>query len=429
MARVELTSPSLAAVLRDAAALVARVAAGRSLSSELDRRTAGAGTALRPALLDLCHGTLRRYGRLQAIVSLLSRRGRPDPQVEALIWCSIYALESGRYAEYTVVDQAVSACDRMKRSSARGFVNAILRSYLRERGSLEARFTTDPEAKYWHPRWWIDVVRASYPDTWEQLLQSGNSHPPMCLRVNRRRTTPDAYRLLLAQAGLASRPVGKSGLLLEKPVSVEQLPGFAEGLVSVQDAGAQLAAGYLDLSPGQHVLDACAAPGGKTAHILETESVSLTALELDPARSEVVLRNLARLGLVARVVTADCTVLETWWDGVLFDRILADVPCSASGVVRRHPDIKWLRRSADIPIFATRQARILDSLWRVLARNGKLLYVTCSVFPAENEAVLDAFCMRTPEARRLPLPDGASASLSPGSDHDGFFFAILEKPS
>lgn len=429
MAQAESRSPSLAAVLRDAAALVARVAAGRSLSNELDRRTAGSGAMLRSALLDLCHGTLRRYGRLQAIVSLLSRRGRPDPQVEALIWCSIYALESGRYTDYTVVDQAVSACERMKRTSARGFVNAILRSYLRERGSLEPRLATDPEARYWHPRWWIDAVRASYPDTWEQLLQWGNSHPPMCLRVNRRRATPDAYRELLARAGIASRRVGEVGLLLEKPVAVDQLPGFAQGVVSVQDAGAQRAAGYLALSPGQRVLDACAAPGGKTAHILETESVSLTALELDPARGEAVERNLARLGLAAHVLTADCTALETWWDGVPFDRILADVPCSASGVVRRHPDIKWLRRPGDIPVFAARQARILDSLWRALARNGKLLYVTCSVFPAENEAVLDAFRTRTPEARRLPLPDGASASLSPGSDQDGFFFAILEKPS
>lgn len=429
MTQAESASPSLATVLRDAATLVARVAAGRSLSSELDRRAARSAPAFRSALLDLCHGTLRRYGRLPAIVSLLSRRGRPDPQVEALIWCALYALESGRYAEYTVVDQAVSACDLVKRSSARGFVNAVLRSYLRERASLETRLVKDPEARYWHPLWWIESVRAAYRDTWEELLRWGNSHPPMCLRVNRRRTTRDAYEERLARAGLASRRIGTSGLLLEKPVSVEQLPEFAEGWVSVQDAGAQRAADYLDLSPGQRVLDACAAPGGKTAHILESESVFLTALELDAGRREVVEVNLARLGLAARVVTADCTAPQTWWDGAAFERILADVPCSASGVVRRHPDIKWLRRAADIPIFAARQARILDSLWRVLARNGKLLYVTCSVFPEENEAVLDAFCARTPGARRLSLPDGASATLPPGPDHDGFFFAILEKPS
>ena len=429
MAQEKPLSPSLAAVLRDAAALVARVVAGRSLSGELERSTSEPSTVPRSALLDLCYGTLRRYGRVQAIVSLLSRRGRPDAQVEALIWCAIYALESGRYADYTVVDQAVRACDLGRRSSARGFVNAVLRAYLRERASLEARLATDPEANYWHPRWWIDLVRAAYPDTWEQLLHWGNSHPPMGLRVNRRRTTPEAYRDRLAHVGVSSRRIGESGLLLERPVAVEQLPGFAEGVVSVQDAGAQLAAGYLDLSTGQRVLEACAAPGGKAAHILESESVSLMALEVDPMRRELVERNLSRLSLAARLVTADCTAPETWWDGVPFDRILADVPCSASGVVRRHPDIKWLRRASDIPKFAARQARILDALWRVLAQNGKLLYVTCSVFPEENEAVLEAFCTRVPGARRLPLPDGASASLLPGSDHDGFFFAILEKRS
>ena len=429
MARAEPLSPSLAAVLRDAAALVARVAGGRSLSGELERRSAKFPRMFRRALLDFCHGTLRRYGRLQALVSLLARRGRPDPQVEALIWCSIYALESGRYADYTVVDQAVRACDLARRSPAKGFVNAVLRAFLRERAALEARLAKDTEARYWHPRWWIDLVHAAYPDGWEQLLHWGNSHPPMCLRVNRRRVTPAAYREQLLKAGISSRQIGESGLLLDKPVAVEQLPGFTEGMVSVQDAGAQLAAGYLDLLPGQRVLDACAAPGGKTAHILETESVSLTALEVDPTRCALIERNLARLALAARVVAADCSKTDSWWDGIPFDRILADVPCSASGVVRRHPDIKWLRRASDVPIFAARQARILDALWRVLAQNGKLLYVTCSVFPEENEAVLDAFCTRVPGARRLPLPGGAWASLLPGPDHDGFFFAILEKRS
>jgi len=429
MARAERASPTLASVLHDAAALVARVAAGKSLSGEIERRASESLVVSRAALLDLCHGTLRRYGRVQQIVALLSRRGRPDALVEALLWCAIYALESGRYADYTVVDQAVRACSLVKRSSASGYVNALLRSYLRERASLDDRLAANPEATYWHPSWWIDLVRTAYPDAWEQLLHWGNSHPPMCLRVNRRRTTRDAYADRLTRAGIPARTVGESGLILEKAVAVEQLPGFAEGMVSVQDAGAQLAARYLDLAPGQRVLDACAAPGGKTAHILESEAVSLTALEIDPTRRELVERNLARLGLAARVMTADCTDLETWWDRTPFDRILADAPCSASGVVRRHPDIKWLRRAADVRVFAGRQARILNALWRVLAPGGKLVYVTCSVFPEENEAVLDAFCTRVPEARRLTLPEHASAVLLPGPDHDGFYFAIVEKRS
>jgi 16S rRNA (cytosine967-C5)-methyltransferase len=429
MARAEPSSLALGAVLREAAVLVASVAAGKSLSAELERRASKSSPSFRPALLDLCYGTLRRYGRMQGIVAMLSHRGRPNARVEALLWCAIYALESGRYADYTVVDQAVQACDLVRMSPAKRFVNAVLRAYLRERASIEDRLATNPEARYWYPGWWIDLVRKTYPETWEQLLRWGNSHPPMCLRVNRRRVTADAYANQLADVGIASRPIGGCGLMLNRPVAVEQLPGFADGMVSVQDAGAQLAAGYLDLAPGQRVLDACAAPGGKTAHILETEAVSLTALEVDSGRCRLVERNLARLGLTARVKNADCSMPETWWDGTPFDRVLADVPCSASGVVRRHPDIKWLRRATDIRTFATRQAHILDALWPVLVQGGKLLYVTCSVFPEENEAVLDAFCTRVSEARRLDLTGRASASLLPGADHDGFYYAILEKRS
>jgi 16S rRNA (cytosine967-C5)-methyltransferase len=205
------------------------------------------------------------------------------------------------------------------------------------------------------------------------------------------------------------------------------LPGFVQGEVSVQDAGAQRAARLLDLQPGQRVLDACAAPGGKSAHILESADVTLTAVDADAARCADIARDQERLGLKARVLAADCAALDSWWDGAVFDRILADVPCSASGIVRRHPDIKWLRRATDIPAFAARQARILDALWRTLGPGGKLLYVTCSVFPEENGAVVDAFAARTPEARCARLADGGAAQLLPGPEHDGFFYALLEK--
>jgi 16S rRNA (cytosine967-C5)-methyltransferase len=216
-------------------------------------------------------------------------------------------------------------------------------------------------------------------------------------------------------------------LLLAKPVPVARLPGFAEGDVSVQDAGAQRAAGLLDLAPGQRVLDACAAPGGKSAHILECADVALTALDVDAKRVARIDAGLARLGLAATVRAADCTALRDWWDGKPFTRILADVPCSGSGVARRHPDSKWLRRAEDLPAFARRQAAILDALWCALAPGGKLLYVTCSMFAEENGAVVDGFCARTPQARRAVLPDGAPAQLLPGPEHDGFFFALLEK--
>jgi 16S rRNA (cytosine967-C5)-methyltransferase len=361
-------------------------------------------------------------------VNALSRRsGATDAQVEALLWCAFYALESGRYADYTVVDQAARACNLLQRQGARGYVNALLRNFLRSRASIDARLGGDPAARHWHPAWWIEHLRAAYPSDWETVLAAGNTHPPMCLRVNVRRISADDYAVRLAAEGLAARRIGAAALLLERPVPVDRLPGFAEGEVSVQDAGAQRSAALLDLRAGQRVLDACAAPGGKAAHILESAQVALTALDVDAARCTDVSRNLARLGLGAEVRTADCSKPDEWWDGKAFDRVLADVPCTASGVARRHPDIKWLRRPGDTAAFAARQSRILDALWRALAPGGKLLYVTCSVFPQENGAVIDAFTARTPGARCAALADGGAAQWLPGPEHDGFFFSLLEK--
>jgi 16S rRNA (cytosine967-C5)-methyltransferase len=415
---------ALAHALRDAATLVARVAAGASLAAEFDRFAEHGSETPRAALLDLSHGTLRRYGRVQAIVRELSRRDRTDALVEALLWCSLYALESARYADYTVVDQAVRACALLERWGAKGYVNALLRAFLRERASLAARIQAQPEARYQHPRWWIDLLRRHYA-AWEQILAAGNTHPPMCLRVNRRRLSLAEYQ---AKLGMPSRSLGGEALLLERPVPLERLPGFAEGEVSVQDAGAQRAARLLDLAPGQRVLDACAAPGGKSGHILEIADVALTALEVDAARCARFERNLARLRLSAKVMNADCATLADWWDGAPFDRVLADVPCSASGIARRHPDIKWLRRAGDLAAFSARQAEILHALWQVLGADGKLLYATCSVFPQENDAVIEAFLARTPRATRLPLADGAASQGLPDAERDGFYYALIHKP-
>lgn len=422
---------ALAAALRDAAPIVARVAAGVSLAAQFERYAEGETETPRAALIDLTHGTLRRYGRVQAIVRLLSRRETADPVLHALLWCSLYALESGRYADYTVVDQAVRACGTLERWSAKGYVNAVLRAYLRERASLDARMQSDAEAHYQHPRWWIELLRGAYPGQWEAVLAAGNAHPPMCLRVNRRRFGVQAYQAKLAAAGIAARALAGEALLVERPVPVDRLPGFHEGEVSVQDAGAQRAAPLLDLAPGQRVLDACAAPGGKAGHILESADVELTALEADARRCERLARNLARLRLDARVREADCTQLERWWDGTPFDRVLADVPCSASGIARRHPDIKWLRRSADLAAFAACQGAMLDALWQVLRPDGKLLYATCSVFPQENDAVIEAFIARQRGAGarpvRLALPDGAAAQGLPDTERDGFYYALIHK--
>lgn len=411
--------------------MVERVAAGMSLAAEFERRAEGGSETPRAALIDLTHGTLRRYGRVQAIVRQLSRRASGDALVEALLWCSLYALESGRYAEYTVVDQAVRACGLLERWNAKGYVNAVLRGFLRERGSLEARIQADVEARYQHPRWWIEIVRAAHPADAEAVLAAGNSHPPMCLRVNRRRASVAPYQERLLATGIGSRTLGNEALLLERPVPVERLPGFDSGEVSVQDAGAQRAAHCLDVADGQRVLDACAAPGGKSGHLLECAQLELTALDADAGRCARLERNLARLGLHARVMNADCTRPGDWWDGVPFDRVLADVPCSASGIARRHPDIKWLRRANDVEAFAARQGAILDALWQVLGADGRLLYATCSVFPQENDAVIDAFIarQRSPGARavRLALPDGGAAQGLPGAERDGFYYALIRK--
>jgi 16S rRNA (cytosine967-C5)-methyltransferase len=400
----------LAAELADAARIVARVAGGASLATE----------AARGALIDLTHGTLRRYGRVQAIVRELSRRGPPEAPVQALLWCALYAIESRRYADYTVVDQAVRACALIERWNAKGYVNALLRAYLREQSSLEARIQADPEARYQHPRWWLEHLQRDYPQQWNQVIDAGNSHPPMCLRVNARRTSISEYA-----KRVGGRHLGEHALLLAQPMPVDRLPGFEAGEVSVQDAGAQRAAPLLELAAGQRVLDACAAPGGKSGHILELADVELTALDVDAERCARMGRNLARLGLSARIVNADATRVAEWWDGKPYDRILADVPCTASGIVRRHPDIKWLRRAADIPAFAARQGALLDALWQVLSPDGKLLYATCSVFSQENDAVIEAFLARAPRARRVPLADAGAAQGLPDAERDGFYYALI----
>jgi 16S rRNA (cytosine967-C5)-methyltransferase len=414
-------SADLAPALAEAARIVAGVAGGRSLSDVL---APGAG---REALTDLCYGTLRCYGRVQALVRALSHRGNAPPRVQALLWCALYALERGRHAHYAVVDQAVLACTLLDHGHARGYVNGVLRAFLRDRDALEQRIASDDEAHYQHPRWWIEKLRHDHPQHWHSILEAGNSHPPLCLRVNRRRTQVEAYLRQLAEAGLRARRIGECAVLLDKPVPVARLPGFADGLVSVQDAGAQQCVPLLDLARGQRVLDACAAPGGKGAHILEREDVQLTALELDAARAARIAPDLERLGLAADVQVADCAALDGWWDGLPYDRVLADVPCSGSGVARRHPDMKWLRRASDIGEYARRQTAILEALWRVLAPDGKLLYVTCSVFRDENEAVLEAFCARSAGARREAIPGGAMPQLLPCAEHDGFFFGLLTK--
>jgi 16S rRNA (cytosine967-C5)-methyltransferase len=433
-AKPEPAPDSLASALRQAATVIAAVLEGRSLTDSLERcwrDQPRLAPAMRGAVQDLSYGALRGFGRGDFFLSRLLHKPLAQPAIRALLLAALFRLEARPDDAHTTVDQAVDAAAHVRRGGFKALVNAVLRGFLRSRETLQAQAAADTVARWQHPRWWIARVQAAHPEHWQSILEAGNAHPPLTLRVNRRRCDRDDYALRLLAAGIDSRALGEQALLLQRPVPADRLPGFADGLVSVQDFGAQQAAPLLGVRDGMRVLDACAAPGGKAAHLLELADIELTALDVDARRVERIGANLDRLGLAARVLCADCRALDTWWDGRGFDRILADVPCSASGVVRRHPDIKWLRRDSDITAFAATQAAILDALWRVLAPDGKLLYATCSVFPEENSGQVSAFGMRHEDCVVLPL-EGApglpnALQLLPRPEHDGFHYALLHK--
>ncbi|MBP7489462.1 MAG: 16S rRNA (cytosine(967)-C(5))-methyltransferase RsmB [Azospira sp.] len=418
---------SLARALLLASAAVAAVQAGRSLTEVLAQQAKGELGPTRAQAQDLAYGALRRYGWGEAVLAALLQKPLPEPQLQSLLLCALYRLESRPEQSHTVVDQAVAAAATLAKGNFRGVINGVLRSYLRQRPELLARAAGKPSEAWWHPDWWLSRLRRAYPRDWEAIASAGNGQPPMTLRVNLARGSREEYQARLDAAGIAAAPLGSAALLLQKPVPVDALPGFFDGFVSVQDWGAQRAAELLDARAGQRVLDACAAPGGKTAHILERAGVDLLALDVDGLRCRRVEENLSRLGLRAVVRAADARCPDDWWDGRPFDRILADVPCSASGVVRRHPDSKWLRRETDIAQFARVQRQILEVLWPTLAVGGRLLYATCSVFPEENSQQVSAFLARHGDARRIGIDGADELQLLPGSEHDGFYYALLEK--
>lgn len=417
---------------RLASTAVSQVLAGRNLNQVLQgllSRHSSLSPQQRAAAQDMSYGTLRFYGQLRAILDLLLQKPVQDEAVRALLLVALYQLQYSRSAEHAVVDHAVRAAEALKKPWAKGLVNAVLRNFLRQRISLLEQAAASEEGHYSHPQWWIEKLRRQYPDDWAMLLETNNQHPPMTLRVNRLATSTEAYLDLLHQQGIEGQQVGENAILLDQPVSVDKLPGFGEGMASVQDAGAQFAARLLDVAEGMRVLDACAAPGGKAAHLLELARIELTALDSDPERLKKIEQTMRRLKLEAHCMAGNAARPDEWWDGKPFQRILADVPCSASGVVRRHPDIKWLRREADIAAFAAQQAEILDALWRVLGSGGKLLYATCSVFAEENQQQITQFLVRHKDAQCLPLslPTAKDGQLTPNLQHDGFYYALLLK--
>lgn len=415
---------------------------------------AAVAPGLRPGVQALLFQVLRNLGRAQALRDQLAPRA-PAPRVDALL-CTALALawneDAAPYAPFTLVNQSVEAAKRGAAVRQASFINACLRRFLREREDMVALCDEDPLARWNHPRWWVERLRQDHPQHWQAILQANNTHAPMALRVNEQKCSKVQYQQELAAINIEAIDAEGPGLLLRDAQPVQNLPGWREGWVSVQDLAAQQAApllleGLRAPADGRalRVLDACAAPGGKTAHLLEhagARNVPLvvTALEVDPQRSARIHDTLDRLDLKAQVLTADAGRPADWWntqcDGQLFDAILLDAPCTASGIVRRHPDVRWLRRPSDVEQLAAIQARLLDRLWPLLQPGGRLLYCTCSVFRAEGDAQVQAFLARNTQARLLPSPghllpgsalNGAGLPENPGRDHDGFFYALFEK--
>jgi 16S rRNA (cytosine967-C5)-methyltransferase len=433
----------LSRLLEHSADALLAVRRGRSLTDVL-ATTAG---DLRPGVQALTFHALRHLGAADALLRQLAAKP-PAPRVGALLAVALALLwpaARAAYPAHTLVDQAVAAARRGSPAAA-GFVNAVLRRFLREREALVAAVVRDPVARWNHPAWWIERLQRDWPAQWQALLDANNQHAPMTLRVNRRRRSGADYVATLAAHGrdalrLDDAAFGGQAVRLSRPCAVAELPGFAQGEVSVQDASAQRAAGLLwrhgPLARGAHVLDACAAPGGKTAHLLELGELDLLALDADAERLQRVRDTLQRLHLQAEVRHGDAGRPGDWWDGRPFDAVLLDAPCSASGVVRRHPDIRWLRRAGDIDALVAMQSRLLDALWPVLAPGGCLLYATCSVFKCEGEQQIDAFLQRhaasgavldpASPGHLLTVPDNCSQPDDACTLHDGFYYALIHK--
>ena len=447
-------APPLWRQLQGAARVLQQVQQGRSAGPLLEQVEPG----LRPGVQALSYLALRRLGTAQALRSLLARQ-RPAAPADSLLCCALalalpasadWPSHSARYDAHTLVDQSIEAAKRDAATRAQAnFINACLRRFLREQTSLLQQVLQDPLARWNHPPWWVRRLQQDHPQHWQGILQAGNMQPPMTLRVNLRRSSVQDCIALFQQAGIGVRQCSDTALELDQARPVHWIPGFLEGLWSVQDAAAQIAAPLLmdGLRPlhapsdGQslQVLDACAAPGGKTAHLLELADCQVAALDIDPARCERITQNLTRLGLKARVIAADAALPHSWMPKLgiaAFDAILLDAPCTASGIVRRHPDLRWLRREADIAQSAAQQRRLLDALWPLLKPGGRLLFATCSVFRDEGERLVGSFLANNSQAHLLPAPghllpqstalDDGLRDNQPGG-HDGFFYALLHK--
>ena len=417
---------SMALAQQLAAQSIAAVAEGRNLQdtlADIRARHPELTAQENGALQDIAYGVQRYAGSLRFMLAQMLNKPISNPQLESLLLAAMYQLHHTRNAPHAVVNEAVESIAKIDKGQFRSFANAILRRFLREREKLVAACQKDNQAKYNLPEWWAEYLRKHYPKHWHNILTALQAHPPMTLRVNRRHSNAESYLAVLAEAGIAAKALDDYAVQLTEPLPVAQLPGFSDGLVSVQDFGAQKAAYLLNPQAGERILDACAAPGGKTGHLLELADCHVTAIDIDPARLERVQSNLDRLGFhTASLTAADAQDLAAWYDGNPFDAVLADVPCTASGVVRRNPDIKWLRRPGDAAKTARQQETLLDALWQTLTKNGRMLLATCSIFEEENAQQLQKFLNRHADAELIE-----SHVLLPNKHQDGFYYALIQK--
>ena len=421
--------------------LVEVIGHGRSLDGCLIKHV-GNLTEMRDQALakEICFGVLRWYHRLSAIINqLLSKPLRPrDVDVQVALLIGLFQILYARVPSHAAVNESVKLAKSGRKSWAGKMVNGVLRTFLREQTTILSQLESVNTASYSHPDWLTEVIRRAWPDDWQAILRGNNDRPPMSLRVNLRKNSRDDMLAMLEAHGLTAHAHSSSptGVVLSHPVGVEQLPGFFDGHMSVQDCSGQLAGQLLAAKPGHRILDACAAPGGKTALLLEQsrDAQQLTAIDIDQQRLKRLQDNLRRLALSCLTICADVGDLNSWWDGVTFERVLLDAPCTGSGVIRRHPDIKLLRRLSDLDSFSRKQEQLLETLWRVLATAGRLLYATCSVIPLENDHVIERFLNRHEDAKSLPIEadwgrgTGFGRQILPGeSGMDGFFYAVLVK--
>jgi 16S rRNA (cytosine967-C5)-methyltransferase len=380
---------------------------------------------------DMVYGAIRDLGKSNFYINKLVKNKIENRCLEALLHIALFQITHERSNNFTLVNEAVDAAKKIDHKKS-AFINAVLRNFLRKKDELEQELNEEESAVYSYPNWWIQKVKNEYPKNWKDILTIGNQRPPLALRINLKKIGVNEYSAILDEHEIIHTLVGGECLIINTPLGVDKIPGFLEGKVSVQDFGAQFAAHLIDIKKGHKVLDACSAPGGKACHMLELNSIELLAIESNKKRTTKIQENLDRQGFKAKVLNDKISSQNEWWDKEFFDRILLDVPCSASGIIRRHVDIKWLRRTSDFKSFGDNQLFLLKSAWPMLKENGKLLYVTCSIFKEENRDVIEKFKQDLGNVSELNINFPSNIAhiknqILPSSNHDGLFYALLQK--